>query len=504
MKHAIMIMAHKNFEFLHHLIEYFSRDCYVFVHIDKKSTISREEEACLLQMPQVSGVYRKYSVHWGGFSILKCELFLMKEALRSCNADYFHLISGQDYPIKPLSYFLQFFEERQGYEFLNYVHLPHPKWGNNTYSRFQYYYLFEFFSNKHDARRISSRFVKWQKLFKIKRNAPFVFEHIYGNSQWFSITRDACKKIIDYTVHHNYLYKRYKWTFAPEESYISTVLLNLLPHRQVMSFNLRYINWKYENGNSPANLDNRHLMPILKGYYLFARKFDLCSQSLLKLIDQTLLRESDVKILPSGAWDYDGFLYYTFDSSFKNALVSFCKHAKIKKLIDVGCGSGIYVAEMRKQGFDAIGIDGNPHTIELSNCLTQPEESYCYIEDITKITGTYPQAELIVCKDILPYIPIERINHAINNICNMANKYILLNLDISIDNGSMIIDHVRYYFQFIKKVLSQKHFCLAEFETNYINNRTKTMYNPYYIFKKHETKKFIVSGKDYSNCNTIE
>ena len=28
MKHAIMIMAHKNFEFLHHLIEYFTRDGY--------------------------------------------------------------------------------------------------------------------------------------------------------------------------------------------------------------------------------------------------------------------------------------------------------------------------------------------------------------------------------------------------------------------------------------------------------------------------------------------
>ena len=47
MKHAVMIMAHKNFEFLRHLIEYFSRDCYVFVHIDKKSSITREEQACL-------------------------------------------------------------------------------------------------------------------------------------------------------------------------------------------------------------------------------------------------------------------------------------------------------------------------------------------------------------------------------------------------------------------------------------------------------------------------
>ena len=34
MKHAILIMAHKHFDHLKHLIEYFSRDCFVFVHIE--------------------------------------------------------------------------------------------------------------------------------------------------------------------------------------------------------------------------------------------------------------------------------------------------------------------------------------------------------------------------------------------------------------------------------------------------------------------------------------
>jgi hypothetical protein len=30
-------MAHKHFDHLKHLIEYFSRDCFVFVHVDKRS-----------------------------------------------------------------------------------------------------------------------------------------------------------------------------------------------------------------------------------------------------------------------------------------------------------------------------------------------------------------------------------------------------------------------------------------------------------------------------------
>lgn len=37
MKHAIIILAHKDLENLPHLIEYFQHDCYIYIHIDKWS-----------------------------------------------------------------------------------------------------------------------------------------------------------------------------------------------------------------------------------------------------------------------------------------------------------------------------------------------------------------------------------------------------------------------------------------------------------------------------------
>lgn len=36
MKHAILILAHKNVPQLCRLVKYFDRDCEVFIHIDKK------------------------------------------------------------------------------------------------------------------------------------------------------------------------------------------------------------------------------------------------------------------------------------------------------------------------------------------------------------------------------------------------------------------------------------------------------------------------------------
>lgn len=128
MKHAILIMAHKNVDYLCRLVKYFDKDCDVFLHIDKKQNIAPDELLRLNGYKQVKLISRAYNVNWGGTSILDCELFLLRTALAQSNADYFHLISGQDYPLRPLPRFLEHFEQHAGEEFLQYVHLPHPRW----------------------------------------------------------------------------------------------------------------------------------------------------------------------------------------------------------------------------------------------------------------------------------------------------------------------------------------------------------------------------------------
>ena len=102
MRHAIMIMAHKDIDQVCHLIEYFQNSCYLFVHLDRKHKLNKDERERLESYPQVVKVYQKYDVRWGGFNMLRCEMFILKEVLKMCDADYLHLISGQEYPIMPL------------------------------------------------------------------------------------------------------------------------------------------------------------------------------------------------------------------------------------------------------------------------------------------------------------------------------------------------------------------------------------------------------------------
>lgn len=82
MKQAILIMAHKNRMQLEKLIRYFEGKCDIIIHIDKTSEFTRNDEKALAKLSGVKNVSRKIDVHWGGFSLLRCQLFLLEQGLK--------------------------------------------------------------------------------------------------------------------------------------------------------------------------------------------------------------------------------------------------------------------------------------------------------------------------------------------------------------------------------------------------------------------------------------
>ena len=106
-------------------------------------------------------------------------------------------------------------------------------------------------------------------------------------------------------------------TFAPEECYVATVLVNLMDKEDIVPWNHRFIRWKHENGNRPANLGCEHFRYLLENEYLFARKIELpCSTVLLDRIDRYLLQDREIGLTKTGGWTYDGFLKYGYDKTF--------------------------------------------------------------------------------------------------------------------------------------------------------------------------------------------
>src|SRR5882762_8023749 len=110
MKHGVLILAHQYPDHLTDLIKCFDEDFHFYIHIDKKSRFTTSDIAALRKIPNVELVTQEYRVLWGGINHLRTILLLAKEALKRSDLEYFHVISGQDYLIKPLSYIKRIFD----------------------------------------------------------------------------------------------------------------------------------------------------------------------------------------------------------------------------------------------------------------------------------------------------------------------------------------------------------------------------------------------------------
>lgn len=105
MKHAFLILAHNEPYILEVLLGQLSKGADdIYVHVDKKllmKNLIRLNQYALL-MGGVQLVSTRIDVRWGDSSMLEAEFILFKEASKTYH-DFYHLLSGVDLAIKPLS-----------------------------------------------------------------------------------------------------------------------------------------------------------------------------------------------------------------------------------------------------------------------------------------------------------------------------------------------------------------------------------------------------------------
>ena len=103
MQFAYLIMAHDNEWQLKKLLKLLDRQKNdIFLHIDLKAkdAFHFEELKDIVKKARIH-IFSKYSVYWGTISQTRCQVFLLKQAIKF-HHDYYHLLSGSDLPIKKL------------------------------------------------------------------------------------------------------------------------------------------------------------------------------------------------------------------------------------------------------------------------------------------------------------------------------------------------------------------------------------------------------------------
>ena len=275
MKHAYLIMAHGNWEILRVLIFLLDDERNdIFLHIDKKADMP-EGKTMETSHAQLFVLKNRIDVRWGNLSQIKAEYALFEEAVKNGPYAYYHLISGQDLPIKTQDEIHRFFDENQGKEFVGINHGEEFEWDCRR-KMMRYWLLTRFTRSQYGwLNEVTKRLNKYLSILLslvIHRSKL----HFAKGANWVSISQ----KCVEYVISQkNFVMKRFNFTFCPDEFFIQTLVWNHPELRQALYHPedeyegcMRLIDWKRGNPYVWTLADKEELMT---SHRLFARKFTM-------------------------------------------------------------------------------------------------------------------------------------------------------------------------------------------------------------------------------------
>lgn len=273
---AYLILAFKNPPQLARLVSRLqSSNSTVFIHIDKKTDIS--PFLFIRRFQNVRFVRKRFKIVWGGYSITECIISGMKEILEEGNYTHIVSMSGQDYPIRPLHEFEQLLADHKDKSLMfTEQKSPASGWWNIAAHRYTYYYLSDYdFRGKRFLHKIARKLLP-------KRNFLYPHYRLYGGpgSTFCALSSEACAYIVNFMEGNKKGENFARYTFASDEFWFQTILMNSSLRFKVINGPLWYMEW---DGSSkhPRTLTIMDYNKIVSSGLYFARKFDMLKDDLI-------------------------------------------------------------------------------------------------------------------------------------------------------------------------------------------------------------------------------
>lgn len=221
----------------------------------------------------------------GGESQIWCELDLLKTAVRN-NHDYYHFISGVCLPLKSNEEINNFFEERNGLEFVAFDKKAIQE--HSFYNRFDKWHFKIRSATKNKVKLALIRVCNYPlrilgKVLDIitgKRSKKYSELTFMKGSSFFHITHNLATYVVG---KEKLIKKMFRFSACCDEVFLQTITYNSPFARNITDYKTRYIDWS-AGGSSPAVLTMRHYNDLISCNQLFARKFS--SEKSAELIEK--------------------------------------------------------------------------------------------------------------------------------------------------------------------------------------------------------------------------
>lgn len=281
MRIACIIMGHKNPQQIERFIKKFDLFSFdFFLHIDKK--INLEPFQYLARVPRVQFVQHRVKIRWASYNFVHATLLSMKEVLNGATKyDFISIMSGQDYPIKPVSELYSILEKNRNKNFICFE--EQGDWWNHAITRIKKYHLTNFgFRGRYRLQSLLS-------IILPDRKFPLPYT-MYGGPRAMCMTLSAecVEYIVNFIDSDKRLQRFIRLTWGPDEFLVPTLIMNSAFRETVVNNNFYYIDWS-KGGVNPKTLTAGDYDVLLSSDKLLARKFDTAEDAgILDLLDKTI------------------------------------------------------------------------------------------------------------------------------------------------------------------------------------------------------------------------
>jgi hypothetical protein len=284
---AYLILAHCNPRQLARLVNALPASSPVLIHFDR-----RADDALYIEVTELLGsrpmlhFVKRQKCWWASFGIVSATINLI-QGLNALNVpyDYATLLSGSDYPIKSNLEIASYLGRHKDKEFIESFLLTAPnRWTEEGgYST--------------SPRRVLGRHLHFRsRLVRLPglRTMPGGLKP-YGGSQWWTLSRDAIQYISAFIERSPRVVAFFKGCFAPDESFVQTIVSNSGLAGRITGDNLRIAVWGRPMPPYPATLTMGDQDLLRTSHEHFARKFDpqIDSRILDRLDEWRQARHSD-------------------------------------------------------------------------------------------------------------------------------------------------------------------------------------------------------------------
>ena len=286
MKLAHLILAHRDPELLERLVRTLQHEnADIFIQLDKKANIG--DFKYIENIGNTRFISNRVNVGWCCYSTIDATLKGFEEILLLKNVySHINLMSGQDYPLKPVELIQEHFFANPDTTFMHTASIADNEWDDGK-ARFTKYSFGDFnIPGKYQLQAFVNAILPPRRL-------PNGLKP-YGRSQWLTITPVCAQYVIDYLKNNPRVKRYFETVWAVDEVFFQTILVNSPYKDTLVNYNLRYI--ELDAGKRPINYTMADADKLTQTEALFARKFDKAvSTEVLDYIDSIITAHVKVR-----------------------------------------------------------------------------------------------------------------------------------------------------------------------------------------------------------------